>query len=120
MRGTTVMSFKSYPHSLSQFVAYNGHNSIKLPITCGVPHGSILGPLLFLIFINDNANISDILHYNIILQLILFADDTKLFAFHRDQKIEWYSRFTNVKGSTATDNAILCENGWTRAWGVGS
>jgi len=72
------MWFKSYLKNHSQFVAYNGHNSIKLPMTCGLPQGSILGPLLFRIYTNDIANISDI------LQLILFADDTNLFAFHRD------------------------------------
>jgi len=79
IRGTALMWFKSYLQNRSQFVAYNGHNSIKLPLTCGLPQGSIYGPLLFLIYINDIANISDI------LQLILFADDTNLFAFHRDQ-----------------------------------
>jgi len=73
-----LMWFKSYLKNRSQFVAYNGHNSIKLPITCGVPQGSILGPLLFLVYINDIVSISDI------LQLILFADDTNLFAFHRN------------------------------------
>jgi len=72
------MWFKSYLQNRSQFVAYNGQNSIKLPITCGVPQGSILGPLLFLVYINDIVIISDI------LQLILFADDTNLFAFHRN------------------------------------
>jgi len=73
-----LMWFKSYLRNHSQFVAYNGHNSIKLPITRGVPQGSILRPLLFLIYINDIANISDI------LQLILFAYDANLFTFHRD------------------------------------
>jgi len=70
----TLMWFKSYL-SNQQFVAYNGHNSIKLPITCEVPEGLILGPLLFLIYINDIANVSNI------LRMILLADDTKYFRF---------------------------------------
>jgi len=81
IRGTALMWFKSYLHNRSQFAVYNGHNSIKLPVACGVPQGSILGPLIFLIYINDIANVKDI------LQPILFADDTYLFTFHRFLKI---------------------------------
>ena len=52
---------------------YNNTSSTKLTITCGVPQGSILGALLFLLYINDIANVSDILFS------ILFADDTSVF-----------------------------------------
>jgi len=52
--------------------------STNLPITCGVPQGSILGPFLFLCYINDLPNVS-----NLITPLI-FADDTNLFINGKD------------------------------------
>ena len=74
IRGTALNWFKSYFSNRMQFVQYNGVCSQKTVIECGVPQGSILGPLLFLIYINDICNVSSI------FQLILFADDTNVFC----------------------------------------
>lgn len=68
--------FQSYLHNRQQFVEFQSTTSEYQTISCGVPQGSILGPLLFLIYINDLPNASKILH------TILFADDTNLFYSH--------------------------------------
>ena len=57
----------------------NGYTS-SLDITCGVPQGSILCPLLLLVYINDRCNV----HLLKVLQLILFPDDTNVFFSHTD------------------------------------
>ena len=63
-----------YLSGRSQFVEYNGHKSEKLSVTTGVPQGSVLGPLLFLIYINDLPLVSNVFN------MVMYADDTTLFC----------------------------------------
>ena len=73
IRGDMLNWFKSYLSGRKQYVSINGKSSELLEINCGVPQGSVLGPLLFLLYINDLPNISKILNF------YLFADDTNIY-----------------------------------------
>ena len=70
IRGTPWNWFKSYLENRKQYVCYSDILSATMPIMHGVPQGSILGPLLFILYINNLANVSEKLFS------ILFADDT--------------------------------------------
>ena len=74
IRGTALEWIKNYLTERKQYVFFNDKASDLLPITCGVPQGSILGPLLFLAYVNDISNVSDVLFP------LLFADDTNVFV----------------------------------------
>ena len=66
--------FSSYMSKRHQSVMYNNFESDYKEIKCGVPQGSVLGPLLFLFYINDLPSVSKL------FMPILFADDTNLFC----------------------------------------
>ena len=70
IRGNVHDWFRSYLTDRSQFVIYDRERSDTKQIKCGVPQGSILGPILFIIYMNDIMNVSNILY------TILYADDT--------------------------------------------
>ena len=77
IRGPAHKWLKNYLDNRTQYVTMNGYSSTISTITYGVPQGSILGPLLFLLYINDISNVIPE------LKVKLFADDTNIFLFNK-------------------------------------
>ena len=88
--------FKNYLTNRVQFTCVNNISSTVAEITCGVPQGSVLGPLMFLIYINDIA----IAVPN--EKVRLFADDTNLFL----------ARNTALSVANAANNTMFKLNNW--------
>ena len=88
IRGMTNNWFKSYLFNRKQFVLINGHISNQTSVKYGVPQGSVLGPLLFLIYINElNLAIK-------FCKVHHFADDTNLLHFSKSvNKLNKYIHF---------------------------
>ena len=77
IRGLANEWFRSYLSNRKQHVSINGHQSSLASVFYGVPQGSVLGPLLFLTYINDlNQAIK-------FCKVHHFADDTNLLHFHK-------------------------------------
>ena len=76
IRGIALKLFENYLSNRRQYVMVDGVCSDYSNVTCGVPQGSVLGPLLFLIYINDIKQTSDVLNFS------LFADDTSVVTTH--------------------------------------
>ena len=68
----TLRWIESFLIGRSQTVVLNGNNSDELPVSSGVPQGSVLGPILFLLYINDLPD-------SLQSQVRLFADDTAVY-----------------------------------------
>ena len=88
-RGNIHSWFKSYLTNRSQYVEYNNATSYTKHITYGVPQGSILWPLLFIIYMNYFSRSSDL------LISILFADDTSVFI--EDSHFDYITQVSNLE-----------------------
>ena len=103
IRGIPPAWLSSYLSNRQQYVLVNNCSSPYNTIKCGVPQGSVLGPLHFLIYINDLFNSSHQLSF------ILFADDTNIFFRHRNintlinilnKELTYVSQWFNINNLT--------------------
>jgi len=77
IRGIVNKRFSSYLSNRIQYVQIDDRESDVQHIVCGVPQGSILGPLLYLIYVNDISTFTN-------AYILSFADDTSMYINHND------------------------------------
>ena len=98
IKGNLLKWINSFLENRMQSVAINNCKSDPLPVTSGIPQGSVLGPLLFVIYINDLPNV-------VKSHIKIFADDTKIFRAISDN---------NDSSSLQSDLTSLLE--WSYDW----
>ena len=91
-KGASLKLFRDYLSDRSQVIVINNVNSETSFINCGVPQGSILGPLQFLLYINDLPNCK------LLSDVGMYADDTNLTFASKDSE-ELFSSLTNDLGN---------------------
>ena len=99
-RGLVKQWFISYLSERHQIVTVNSAKSAECSVSCGIPQGSVLGPLLFLLYINDFSESSNVFDFH------LFADDANL--FHEAKNLSALE--TTVNCELANVFTWLCAN----------
>ena len=107
IKGKLLEWIKDFLKDRTQRVVIRGTASSPRKVTSGVPQGSVLGPLLFLIFIND-------LPLGLLSALSLFADDSKLFS--RIVKSKKKGKKSNINGSAILQNDLNAVLEWANKW----
>ena len=98
IEGNIFKWLSSFLHNRLQRVVLNGVSSQWARVKCGVPQGSVLGPLLFTLYINN-------LHDNITCGIKLFTDDTKI-----------YSAIKDNSDTLFLQKNLLMVNEWSHKW----
>ena len=84
MNGKAVAWFRSYLHNRSQFISIDSYRSTNRPLTCGVPQGSVLGPILYLMYVSP---VGCILRRHGV-SYHMYADDSQVYITFKSDDLE--------------------------------